>query len=214
MQVFENVDILSLIIDNLEYPEISNVMCVNKLFYKTGKEHYIVKYDHVNSAVLSAYINYVNERNKLINASEYDRSYQFTLFIEKMVSIKLFWTIILHKPLFMKNLFHLAAHYHNFRYNIPTNIYTGIHDKMRPYFYIENPDTYNVKELKDLLKYKQIRYLKHKPVYKLKRTQLIKELQEPLHKTFALTHFEDTIKQQQENDPYFNHFNQQLAGMK
>jgi hypothetical protein len=211
MQVFENLDLLSLIIENLEYPEISNVMCINKLFYKTGKQHYNVKYDQVNSAVSSAYLDYVNDRKKLINASEYDRSYQFTLFMQKLVSIKLFWTIILHKPLFMKNLFHTAAHYHKFRYRIPMNIYTGIHDKIRPYLYIENPDMYIVKELKDLLEYKQIRSLKCKPVYKLKRTKLIKELQEPLHKIFALTHFEDNIKEQQENDSYYNHFNQQLT---
>jgi hypothetical protein len=92
------------------------------------------------------------------------------------------------------------------------NIYTGIHDKIRPYLYIENPDMYIVKELKDLLEYKQIRSLKCKPVYKLKRTQLIKELQEPIYQTFTLTHFEDNIKEQQENDSYYNHFNQQLVG--
>jgi hypothetical protein len=68
-----------------------------------------------------------------------------------------------------------------------------------------------VKELKYLLEYKQIRSTKCKPVYKLKRTQLIKALQEPLYETFSLTHFEDNIKQQQENDPYSNHFNQELA---
>jgi hypothetical protein len=210
MLVLENNDILSLIIQNLEYPEISNVMNVNKLFYNVGKEIYIAKYDQVNSAVSSAYLDYVSDRKKLINASEYDRSYQFTLFMQKLVSIKLFWTVILHKPLFMKNIFHTAAHYHKFRYRIPMNIYTCIHDKIRPYLYIENPDMYIVKELKDLLEYKQIRSLKCKPVYKLKRTQLIKALQEPLHQTFTLTHFEDDIKHQQETDPYFYHFNQNL----
>ena len=55
---------------------------------------------------------------------------------------------------------------------------------------------YIVKELKELLKYKQIDFRKCKPAYKLKRTQLIKALQEPLYETFSLTHFEDNIKQQ------------------
>lgn len=182
--VLENYYLLSNILQNLDYMTLSRIMTTSKLFKEICKENNTNLFKLVSKAIGNLYTNYISERLANFGFTEHVRSFRFTSFIEKLISVENYGAMFLKNNYFTKTLFHTAAHFHGYRlvfiysqYGVDMKYYNNIHDNFRRYLYMDTTslNSYSTTTLKGLLYYRNPKQY----VLKMKRKQLIRKLRTP-----------------------------------
>ena len=201
-KVFNCEDIIEYIMNKMEYYDISNIGLINKLFNKVSKRIYDIKIR------IQLYDPFANEYNYyttlLIHTRDnpitiYNYQYYVTIFydfIERIVET--YWVVLIKDLNKMEHIFESLIYYNN-TYDIYTYRLQGYHidinieqkklknrmdktnKKIFKYLYVENPDKYNVSELKSMAKFKKI-----KKYYRLRRSHLVKKLSRPENAIYYL----------------------------
>ena len=148
--VFENDDLMNIIMQHLTYPEVSAVREVNKDFERVGKVVYNAKYRQASSESQRIYFAYLN-RNRGLDM--YQRAVNFASFVDEFMEKQL-WPFLVHNEAFARNIFFRAVEFHPYRKVI--HRYDIIHNKIRPYLYIADVNNLTVVSMKRLLSYKGV----------------------------------------------------------
>tara|TARA_B110000483_G_scaffold233192_1_gene301669 strand:+ start:4067 stop:4597 length:531 start_codon:yes stop_codon:yes gene_type:complete len=172
--VFENVDLMNIIMQHFTYPELSVVREVNKDFERVGKQLYTKKYREASSESQRVYFAYLN-RNRGLDM--YQRAVNFASFVDEFVEKRL-WPFLVHNEAFSRNIFFRAAEFHPYRKVI--HRYDVIHDKIRPYLYIADAASLTVASMKQLLSYKGV-----KGTYRMNKSQLKRVFNSDNKKSFV-----------------------------
>ena len=171
--VFENFELMSIIMAHLTYPEVSAVREVNKDFDRVGKEVYKHAYDEARSESQRLYFKYLTG-NYGLNMCQ--QAVRFTAFVEEFMEKKL-WPFLVHNPAFAQNIFFSAAEFHPYRSIV--HRYDLIHDKIRPYLFIADVTDFTVLSMRQLLVYKGV-----KGAYRMNKRQLKRVFNSEKHKSF------------------------------
>ena len=173
-EVFENFELMSMIMNHLTYPELSAIREVNTDFNHVGKELYRKKHREAQSESQRLYFKYL-ARNRGLNMAQ--QAVNFTSFVDEFMEKNL-WPFLVHNPEFAQNIFFRASEFHPYRSII--HRYDLIHNKIRPYLYIADLSDITVLNMKRLLSYKGV-----KRVYKLNKQQLRNRMKSERDKSFV-----------------------------
>lgn len=172
--VFENFELMSIIMNNFSYPELSAIREVNSDFNRVGKELYRQKHREARSESQRVYFKYLG-RNCGLNM--YQQAVSFSSFVDEFMEKNL-WPFLVHNPEFAQNIFFRASEFHPYRRVV--HKYDMIHDKIRPYLYIADLSDITVLSMKKLLTYKGV-----KGAYKMNKSQLRSRLKYERDKSFV-----------------------------
>lgn len=202
--VFGNYDICSIIWKYLDAPTINSLSHLSKLFNELNKTFYQkkLKDDYIDPAN-KIYETYIDGSNLLVFYMEADLvTYNMirdsmrnvTSFIRKFFMNDL-WIALVNDLDLMENLFYHVSflnrsyNYYKstmfFRFLFEEKIYTDVldaFDDIKQFLYIEYPNKFNVIELKQLARFKNVR-----KVNKRNRSQLIHSLRRPQNERYNLS---------------------------
>lgn len=182
--VFDSVDLLEVILKFLDYPDISGVAPINKLFYATSTRLYN---NHVTTNIFRPCSEFVRElvdelhdnlkSNRMVFAVEiYLRS--------TMYMLNKYWLVFIKDLEFMEQMFLLSIDMYRVSnlVGLPVESIKKMNDLkegLNEYFYVDYPDKYDVPALRRMACFKQI-----PKWYKMKRSVLIRMLRRPGDKLF------------------------------
>ena len=201
--VFSNYDICCIIWDNLDAPTINSLAHLSKLFKKLNNTFYKKKLkDDYIDPVNEIYNNYMYDTNILIFYMETDLI-TFNMIRDSMINVTSLinqffidnlWISLVNDLELMQNIFyHLcflnrSYNYYKstmfFRFLFEEQIYKDVlnaFDDIKQFLYIEYPNSFNVTELRQLARFKNVR-----KVNKRNRSQLIHSLRRPNDEIYIL----------------------------
>lgn len=202
--VFSNYDICSIIWKYLDAPTINSLSHLSKLFNELNKTFYQkrLKDDYIDPAN-KIYETYIDGSNLLVFYMEADlitchmirdSMRNVTSLIRKFF-INDLWIALVNDLELMENLFYHVSflnrsyNYYKstmfFRFLFEEKIYKDVldaFDDIKQFLYIEYPNKFNVIELKQLARFKNVR-----KVNKRNRSQLIHSLRRPQNERYNLS---------------------------
>ena len=201
-KVFNSEDIIEYIMNKMDYYDISSIGLINKLFNKVSKRIYDIKIKiqlYYPFAIEYNYYNILLIHTRDNPITIYNYQYYVSTFYDFIeIILETYWVVLIKDLNKMEHIFESLIYYNNM-FNIYTYRLQGYHidinieqiklknkiDKINKqiikYLYVENPDKYNVNELKSMAKFKKI-----KKYYRLRRSHLVKKLSRPENEIYYL----------------------------
>lgn len=183
--VFDNVDLLEVIFKFLDYPDISGVAPVNKLFHATSTRIYN---DHIKTNIFIPCSEFVREMTWNL---QYHLKYgNLTFAVEEIYipstfhMLNKYWLVFIKDLEFMERMFVLAVDMYRLSNLLGLSVESMndmniLRERLNEYFYADYPDKYDVPMLRAMARFKHI-----PKWYKMKRSVLIRKLWRPEDKLF------------------------------
>ena len=168
-----NNDVLENILARFSYPELACLRGVSKQFQHIASGLYLQKRSEMQRESSKIYFEYIAEANRCRDMTS--KAVCFTRFVDRFLRAKC-WPILIENHSFREGLFFLCARYdpyHTFEYD-------AIHDRMRPYMFLNSTRGLDTASMRKLLRYK-----KTPRVSKMSKRQLQSRLLAPKYKSFV-----------------------------
>ena len=171
-----NKDVLENILEQFSYPELSCLRRVSKQFNDVASALYRQKHAAMRSESSKLYFEYLAEMSKKVDMR--CKAVCLTKFVDRFVAAKC-WPVLIECPSLREGLFFLCATYHPYGTSVHISDYDAIHDRIRPYMFLNSTQGLDTDSMRKLLRYKRT-----PRVSKMSRRQLQSKLLAPKYKSF------------------------------